>query len=152
MIKNNRFYWSHLQTNTATVRVQPRVYEPTGIVFSVGNMIDLGRGRQTVMLDPVEHPEYARLRPKDEVAVPFCMGRMDFLYTSHKKPVLSNVNNLLSTLYKKSDVERIVVDVLAPGDLLVFEQEKEARRIKMIDCLRIVRDHDPNTSTISHAL
>lgn len=152
MIKNNRFYWSHLQTKTATVRVQPRVYEPTGMVFSVRNMIDLGKGRQTVTLDPVEHPEQPYRKPKNEIAVPFCMGQMDFLYTSRKKPVLSNVNNLLSTLYKKSGVERIVVDVLAPGDLLVFEQEKEALRIKMIDCLRVVRDHDPKTSAVSHAL
>lgn len=152
MIKNNRFYWSHLQTKTTTVRVQPKIYEPRGLVFSVGNMIDLGTGRQTVMLDPVEHPEQPHRKQKDDIAVPFCMGNMDFLYTSRKKPVLSNVNNLLSKLYKKSGVERIVVDVLAPGDLLVFEQEKEALRIKMIDCLRVVRDHDPKTSTISHAL
>ncbi len=152
MIKNNRFYWSHLQTKTTTVRVQPRVYVPTGIVFSVGNMIDLGTGRQTVMLDPVEHPEEVYRKPKNEIAVPFCMGSMDFLYTSRKKPILSNVNNLLSTLYKNTGVERIVLDVLAPGDLLVFEQEKEALKINMVDCLRVVRDHDPQTSVISHAL
>lgn len=152
MIKNNRFFWSHLQTKTTTVRVQPKIYEPNGLVFSVGNMIDLGHGRQTVMLDPFKHSEPESKQQKNDIAVPFCMGHIDFLYTSRKKPQLQNIEKLLSKLHKNTPVERIVIDVLSPGDLLVFKQEKDQLKIKMIDCLRMVRMHDPEKHRADHAV
>ena len=53
MIENNRYYWSHLKTKSVTVRVTPKK-QMRGVVFRVSNMIDLGGGRQTVMLEHVD--------------------------------------------------------------------------------------------------
>ncbi len=157
MIENNRYYWSHLKTKTATVRVSPKKPQK-GIVFRVGNMIDLGNGRQTVTLEHVDHPKnYRSYKGSNNIAVPFCMGNLDFIYTSKTQPRLQNVHNLLSTLYKDSNVEKIVIDVLSPGDILVFKQENNTIKMKIIDVLRVVREdaYDKDTakkSGVSNAL
>lgn len=153
MIKNNRYYWSHLKTRSVTVRVQPKK-RMTGVIFRVGNMIDLGNsGRQTVMLEHVDYPKtYVTRRGTGDVAIPFRMGHFDFVYTSLRKPEIRNVNSLLSALYKDGDVERIVPDVLCPGDLLVFKQEKSSLQIKMVEALRVVEHHMKKTKMAEHAL
>lgn len=144
MIKNNRYYWSHLKTKTVTIRVAPKKQQ-RGIVFRVSNMIDLGQGRQTVLLEHVDFPKTYRKRCSDhDVAIPFRMGNLDFIYTSLQQPRVQNVHNLLSTLYKDEHVEKIVADVLSPGDLLIFKQEGKSMRIKMLEALRIVKDNSYN--------
>ncbi len=141
MIENNRYYWSHLKTKTATVRVSPKKPQK-GVVFRVSNMIDLGCGRQTVMLEHVDYPKTYSKRIRDNsVAVPFCMGELDFIYTSKDKPKIQNVHNLLSTLYKDDNVEKIVPEVISPGDLLVFKKEGDTMKIKMIQALRVVKEN-----------
>ena len=155
MIENNRFFWSHLKTRTTTVRVECRSMEPAGVIFKVGSMIDIGKGRQMAALSAVECPNRRNisLRYLNQcVAVPFSMGVFDFLYTSRKKPVLHNVNKLLSSLYNESHIETIVPEVITPGDLLVFEYHEESSSLMINDCLRIVQQHDPKKSTVAHAL
>ncbi len=139
MIENNRYYWSHLKTRNVTVRVRPKK-QAKGVVFRVGNMIDLGNGRQTVTLDHVDCTSIPGRFQDKEVAVPFRMGNIDFVYTSSRKPAVHNVKNLLSTLYKDASVERIVTDVLCPGDLLVFKQENGTLKTEMVETLRVVND------------
>ena len=158
MIENNRYFWSHLKTRTVTVRVAPKKKQ-RGIVFQVSNMIDLGMGRQTVMLQHLDFPRshYCYIDNGHNVAVPFRMGSLDFVYTSLDQPKVQNVHSLLSTLYKEHEVERIVADVLSPGDLLVFKQEGQSSQIKMLEALRVVKENSykksPNTkSTSEHAL
>tara|TARA_R110002072_G_scaffold214459_1_gene371701 strand:- start:105 stop:566 length:462 start_codon:yes stop_codon:yes gene_type:complete len=153
MIKNNRYYWSHLKTANVTVRVVPK-QKQEGVVFRVGNMIDLGNGRQTVMLDHVDFPNayYAKTAKNANVAVPFCMGVLDFVYTSPRKPVLRDVHSLLSTLYKGDQVEKIVLDVLSPGDLLVFKHDADTQRIKLVDTLRVVKENTYMKSKAEYAL
>ncbi len=156
MIEDNRYFWSHLKTRTASVRVQQRAYTPNGIIFRVGNMIDVGRGRQTVMLNPVDYPgDYGATNHrhiKKEVAVPFSMGPLDFVYACPQKPVMRNVNSLLSTLYKKDQLERIVIDVLCPGDLMIFKQDNETQGIQMTDALRVVQEHKMKQKIVTNAL
>jgi len=141
MIKNNRYYWSHLKTNSVTISVRPKKKE-TGVIFRVGSMADTGFGRQVVMLQHLDYPSNYHIRRKGgDVAIPFRMGNMDFVYTSLRKPELRNVNTLLSALYKKGEVERIVTDVICPGDILVFKQDKGCLKIKMVEALRVVDHH-----------
>lgn len=153
MIENNRYYWSHLKTSSVTVRVQPKK-RTTGVIFRVGNMIDLGNnGRQMVMLEHVDYPDnYYACKGTGDVAIPFRMGHLDFVYTSLRKPEIRNINALLSALYKKGGVEKIVPDVLCPGDLLVFKQEKGSLKIKMVEALRVVEHHIQKIKMAEHAL
>ena len=152
MIQGNRFYWSHLKTKNVTVRVSPQKKQK-GIVFRVCNMIDLGSGRQTVMLEHVDYPKTYGLRQNDkDVPVPFRMGSLDFVYTSGCKPAMRDVNNLLSSLYKDEQVEKIVPDVLTPGDLLVFTHEKDTMKIKLSQTLRVITDYTCKKSTANYAL
>lgn len=152
MIKNNRYYWSHLKTGSVTVSVRPKRKE-TGVIFRVGSMVDTGVGRQVVMLEHLDYPANYHIRKKGgEVAIPFRMGDIDFVYTSLRKPELRNVNTLLSALYKKGEVEKIVPDVICPGDILVFRQDKGSLKIKMVEALRVVEHHMQKPKVASYAL
>ncbi|MCB9976396.1 MAG: hypothetical protein H6858_02200 [Rhodospirillales bacterium] len=139
MIENNRFYWSILKTRNVTVSVQPRD-GVRGVVFAVNKLIDIGDGRQTVFLDHVDSPQGSLKRKgvNNELAIPFKMGNLDFVYISRRVPVIRDVSVLISELYKEAKVERIVPEVLCPGDLLVFRQDEEEYKIRMVDALRLV--------------
>lgn len=151
MIESNRYFWSHLKTKSVTVRVRPKK-QPTGVVFRVGSMIDFGNKRQLVMLDHVDFPEnYYAPHNSSDVAIPFKMGQFDFVYTSLRRPEIRNVNSLLSALYKDGGVERIVSDVLSPGDLLVFKQKEGSLKIEMVEALRVVGQHEQKTKMASYA-
>ena len=46
-------------------------------------MVDTGGGRQVVMLEHVDYPDSYHIRGKGgEVAIPFRMGELEFVYTS----------------------------------------------------------------------
>ncbi len=146
MIKNNRYYWSSLKTKTVTVSVEPKARQ-LGVVFRVGNMIDLGTGRQTVMLEHVDHPKSSRKgNGVGSVNVPFRMGNLDFIYTSVQSPKIQNVSDLLSSLYRDEDIEKIITDVLSPGDILVFKQDRKTMTMEMMDTLRVVKANSYNKS------
>ncbi|MCK5374789.1 MAG: hypothetical protein KAJ40_05850 [Alphaproteobacteria bacterium] len=152
MIENNRYFWSHLKTSSVTVRVRQKKKE-TGVIFRIGSMIDTGHGRQVVMLEHVDYPRIYHIRNKGgDVAIPFRMGDIDFIYTSLHKPELRNVNTLLSALYKKGEVEKIVPEVICPGDLLVFRQDRGSSKIKMVEALRVVEHHLQKPKMASYAL
>ena len=146
MIENNRYYWSRLKTKTVTVSVAPRARQ-LGVVFRVGNMIDLGKGRQTVMLEHIDHPKaYCGGAVSRGINVPFSMGNLDFIYTSTQSPKIQNISNLLSSLYKDEDIEKIISEVLSPGDILVFKQDSKTMTMKMMDTLRVVKANSYNKS------
>lgn len=151
MIENNRYFWSHLKTKNATVRVNPRE-EVSGLVFLVNNVVDLGAGRQTVFLDHVDYPESSPSKVKKASAVPMRMGDLDFVYASRKTPVVRNVRNLIASVFKEVRFEKIVVDVLSPGDLIVFRQDENTRKIKIIDTLRIVKEKTYPRTQAEYAL
>ena len=161
MIEDNRYYWSHLKTRTTTVRVTAKKQQ-RGIIFRVRGMIDLGDGRQTVMLDNIDYPKLSR-KPKrqdiyqDAPAVPFCMGNLDFIYLSREQPAFQNIRKVLSSLDKDEEVQRIVPEILAPKDLLIFRQESGSQDIKMVDVFRIVKEgaykkYKDKKSNSAHAL
>ncbi len=157
MIENNRYYWSHLKTKTATVRVSPKKSQK-GIVFRVGNMIDLGNGRQIVTLDNIDYTgNYRIYNNSTNIAVPFSMGNFEFIYTSKQQPILQDTNSLLSNIYNDCNLEKIVIDVLSPNDILIFKQDNDTSNVKIVDVLRIVKkdDYSKNTTKrniISNAL
>ena len=142
MIENNRFFWSILKTRSVTVSVRPRE-NILGVAFSVSKIIDIGNGRQTVFLDHLETPAQeatARRRPgaNNELAIPFKMGNLDFVYISRRTPAVRDIGVLISELYKDAKIERIVPEVLSPGDILVFRHDQHENKVKMVDALRII--------------
>ncbi|MCL4679100.1 MAG: hypothetical protein KJ017_10985 [Alphaproteobacteria bacterium] len=142
MIENNRFYWSVLKTRSVTVSVRPRE-GIRGVAFSVNKIIDIGSGRQTVFLDHLEHPDQKaasarRSGVNNELAIPFKMGNLDFVYISRRTPAIRDISVLISELYKNAKIERIVPEVLCPGDILVFRQDEQEQKIKMVDALRVM--------------
>lgn len=153
MIENNRYYWANLKTRNVTVSVSPKK-KKEGVVFRVSNMIDLGSGRQTVMLEHVDYPKsyYCARGGDGSIAVPFRMGTLDFVYTSSKRPAVRDVNSLLSVLYKDVSLEKIVPDVLTPGDLLVFKHDRVTQKIQMVEALRVVKENSYQKSTAEYAL
>ena len=154
MIKNNRYYWSRLKTKTVTISVAPKDRQ-LGVVFRVGNMIDLGNGRQTVILEHVDHPKTFHRRNKacgNGINVPFCMGNLDFIYTSAESPKVQNISNLISSIYKNEDVEKIISDVISPGDLLIFKHDSKTMTIKTMDTLRVVKANSYKKSKAKHVI
>lgn len=152
MIESNRYYWSHLKTKSITVRVTPRSSEQ-GLVFRVNNLIDVGNGKQTIILDHVDHPERVQRRPKNpSLAIPLRMGAIDFVYTSRQNPCIQNVRQLLSLIYRGARIEKIVPEVLSPGDLIVFRQEGSSMKIKLVEVLRVVKENTYIRSRAEHAV
>lgn len=152
MIENNRYFWSHLKTKNATVRVNPRE-EATGMIFRVNNVLDLGFGRQTIFLDNVDYPDQSFSRkPKKASAVPMRMGDLDFVYASRQTPAIRNIRNLIASVFKGVNLEKIVVDVLAPGDLIVFRQDENTRKMKIVETLRVVKDQTYQKTQAEYAL
>lgn len=152
MIKDNRYYWSHLKTRNVTVTVKPKA-KTMALVFRVSNVIDLGNGRQTVVLDHVDFPQSChRHLKKNELAIPLKMGTLDFVYTSRGNPSVSNVQTLIAGLYKEAQVEKIVPEVLCPGDLLVFKQQGASMKISMIEVLRVMGSAQQGVKKAEHAL
>lgn len=152
MIENNRYFWSHLKTSSATVRVNPKA-ELTGLVFRVNNIVDLGMGRQTIFLDHIDYPDaHINPRVKKAAAVPMRMGDLDFVYASRKTPVIRNVRNLIASLFKDTRLEKIVVDVISPGDLIVFRQDENTSRMRIVETLRIVKENTYTKTQAEYAL
>lgn len=146
MIENNRYFWSHLKTKNVSVRVHPRA-EATGMVFLVNNVVDLGSGRQTVFLDHVDFPQSSCIKGKKAASVPMRMGGLDFVYASRKTPVIRNVRNVIASAYKDTRFEKIVVDVLSPGDLIVFRQDENSSKMTIAQTLRVVKENNYTKST-----
>ena len=141
-----------MKTKSVMVRVKPRD-ELSGVVFRVKSMVDVGAGRQTIVLDHVNGaPVLFDHRRQESLCVPLRMGNLDFIYASGQSPCIQNVGMLLGALYKEARVERIVTDVLCPGDLLVFRQQKKTMKIKTVEALRIVKDVNLVLSKAGHAL
>lgn len=137
MIENNRYYWSHIKMHNVTVSVKPR-QNSQGVVFRVMNMIDIGDGRQTVVLEALERGESRLKCADDNFAVPFSMGNLDFVYASRQNPSLCDFRHLIASTYPEANIEEIVPEVLAPGDLLVFRQSKTDGSIKLAGAMRVV--------------
>ncbi len=161
MIEDKRYHWSKLKTKTVTVSVKSHDDDGSkGMAFRVNKLIDVGTGRQTVFLDNYvsnrndrgsDRDCYASGRiaggggareslrgKRDNPPIPFRMGSFDIVYISRDVPVLTDISVLISDICKDVKVEKIVPEVLTPGDLLLFKQEGRDMRIKMVDALRII--------------
>lgn len=140
MILNNRYQWSLLKTKNVTVSVTP-VERCSYALFRVKNMIDLGSGHQTAVLENVAFPaEYGPGHRKNDLALPIKIANLDLVYTNKKYTGVSNVYEVIRSIYTKGRIEKIVPDVLAPGDYLVFKRQPREKQAALVEALRVITD------------
>lgn len=110
-------------------------------VFRVTNMIDLGFGRQTAILDTLSKSAHNPLdMPKKSLAIPRKMDNLDFVYTSKRLNAVSNAREAIKQSQGYRKIETITPDVVAPGDFLVFKDVWTKSKAALSEALRIVPD------------
>src|SRR5262245_50468313 len=133
---DNRSFWSFLKTTNVTVSVK-RVREEPCAVFRVRNLIDLGGGRQTAMLEGyLPEPEGRKITKKAPLSMPRKIGNLDIVYTTKTITPMSHVYQVIGQILRSPLTAKIVPDVLAPGDFVVFVKRPK-RSSMLIEALRI---------------
>ncbi|MCB1531803.1 MAG: hypothetical protein KDJ35_02925 [Alphaproteobacteria bacterium] len=108
-------------------------------VFRITNMIDLGSGRQTAILDNVAKAAHDSLTfPKKSLAIPRKMANLDFVYTSKRLSAVSNAREAIRKSQGAAKIETITPDVIAPGDFLVFKDVWTKSKAVLSEVLRCV--------------
>jgi hypothetical protein len=143
------------------------IYKPQGVtlidpalpphgpqaLFRVTNMIDLGSGRQTAVLDNIKSPAYSPLSlTKKELEIPRKLASLDFVYTSKKVGAVNNAVEILKAKHSSARIESIVPDVLAPGDFLVFRNIRQTSKVIFSEALRLVPEFKGRKIRTSHAV
>lgn len=148
MIINNRANWTHLKTPCVTVSVN-EVRDDYCSVFRVRNIIELGMGRKTLMLDPVpfegaEHEGGYIFRnfPKNKLAIPKKVSNLGFVCTSKGFAALPNVYSAMKRMAHVVGGKRLGVicpEALVPGDFVMFEHSCQTFRPRFSKALRAMQ-------------
>lgn len=140
MNKDNRTLWSSLKVGRAMVRVTPKAPRAKpGSIFRVKNMIDLGNGKKTAVLETVSFPEYEmQKRTGAALSIPKGVDNLNLVYTSAHSHAVDNVYEAMRSVFASRRLGEIVPDVVAPGDYLVFRHHKE-NRVKLSHTLRLLK-------------
>lgn len=140
MNKDNRILWSYLKVGRASVRVTPQAPRAKpGSVFRVKNMIDLGNGKKTAVLETVSFPEYEmQKRTGAALSIPKGVDNLNLVCTSPGNYAVSNVYEAMRSAFSSRRLGEIVPDVVAPGDFLVFRHHKE-NHVKLSHALRLLK-------------
>lgn len=108
-------------------------------VFRITNMIDLGFGRQTAILDNIaKSADNAVINPKKNLAIPRKLANLDFVYTSKRLSAVSNARAAIKQSHGYRKIETITPDVIAPGDFLVFKDVWDKSKAVLSEALRTV--------------
>lgn len=108
-------------------------------VFRITNMIDLGFGRQTAILDDISRSaDNALAISKKRLAIPNKLDNLDFVYTSKRLSAVSNARAAIKKSQGYKKIETITPDVVAPGDFLVFKDVWNKSKAVLSETLRIV--------------
>ena len=137
-----RILWSNLKIPGVTVSVspEPKTY---GAIFQVETMVEAGKNHRMATLKPFDlgydliTMEYeADATGKKALSLPFKMGNLRFLYLSKADSKLVDVEHLMQFGMNGKRYEKIVPDVLMPGDLLVVRQKRKGQGIQGVEVLR----------------
>lgn len=141
----NRTLWSELKLPNLTVRVEPRPELPA-FVFRVISILELGRGKRTIILGDIDSPmEYVQMKYKNPHAMPERVGCTNFVYVRGCGLAITNVPKAIAAYCRfyqgASDdlaVEKVVPDVLRPGDFLSFKKICESDTKHSIETYRAI--------------
>jgi hypothetical protein len=107
-------------------------------VFRVQNMIDLGLGRQTAILDNISFPAgHGRMIEKNGLSIPRKIANLDFVYTCKTVTSVPNARDAIRHIHANGAFEKITPDVISPGDFLIFEQTQEKAYATFAEALRV---------------
>ncbi len=107
-------------------------------VFRVQNLIDLGAGCQTAILDNVSFPAVnAAAVQKNDLAIPRRIANLNFVYTCKSFSTVTNAHAAIRNTHARAKLEEIVPEVLSPGDFIVFEQQARAEKATIAEALRL---------------
>lgn len=153
-----RIMWSHLKTRNVTVSVA-RTPRPQVYLYKIVNLVDMGRGGRTAIMQPFDTQDGFEMIPMDQAPakksklfVPHKAGNLRFLYASKKQPRIMDMNYVLNCALNGAGLERIVLDVLSPGDLLAVRPKRYSEGIHSIEALRIVNTNKKRKSAQAHAV
>jgi len=153
-----RILWSHLKTPSVTVSVQ-RSPRPQVYLYRVVNMVDMGRGGRTAIMQPFDTNDGFEVIPMDQgqnkkskLSVPHKVGNLKFLYASKKQAQIMDMNYVVNCALGGAGLEKIVMDVLSPGDLLAVRPKRGGEGIHSLEALRIVNTNKKQSSGRIHAV
>lgn len=127
-----------VSAGNAVTLIDPAL-EKAEAVFRITNMIDLGFGRQTAMLDNLATPAHKALSiKKKNLAIPSKLANLDFVYTSKGFGAVIDARAVIRENHGNAPVAPIVPDVLAPGDFVVFKDVWSRSRTALSEVLRLV--------------
>lgn len=90
--------------------------------FRVMNMIDLGRGRRTVVLDNIPSTrEKSVMVSNKDLDIPLRIDNLELVYACKGLSLFSNAESAIQKARPSATLEKIVPSVLAPGDFVTFK-------------------------------
>lgn len=138
---------AHRATGSVTL-IDPALKNGPQALFKVTNMIDLGFGRQTAILDNMGFGAASA----GYLAIPRRIATLDVLYTGKKAGTVANAQAALQDRHRNARIEPIATEVLAPGDFLVFKKAREGSKAIFAEALRLIPDLKGRKFRIRHAL
>jgi hypothetical protein len=107
-------------------------------IFRVKNMVDIGGMRRTMVLDRAADKSAGELHvtPKD-FGVPKQLADLNIVCASKKISIFKNARKAVQGLFAAKQFHKIVPDVLAPGDYLVFKSAQNQTHAVFSEALRV---------------
>ena len=137
-----RILWSQLKIPGVTVSVK-RAPKPHVCIYRVKQMVDMGAQGRMAMVEPFDTNDGFELimmdeqvQQKSKLSVPHKIGNLRFIYAASKKAVLTDLDYVLNCVLHKKQVDKVVLEVLSPGDLMVVRPKKQGG-IHSVEVLRI---------------
>lgn len=111
---------------------------PVHTAFRVSNMIDLGRGRRTAVLDNIAaSPDCARASGGD-LAIPSKLDNLDLVFAGKGLYLYPDAENAIRQGRPAASLEKIASSALAPGDFVTFEGFVRGSKKLMASALRMI--------------
>mgnify|MGYP000445180758 CR=1 FL=1 len=134
-----------------TITLADPSLEKTQAVFRVTNMIDLGMGRQTAILDNISRSAHKALTLKKAgFSVPDKLAHLDFVHTGKSVATVSNARAEIQARHGNVGLESIIPDVIVPGDFLVFKGLWNKSKTIFSEALRLTPDHRKREPANAH--
>lgn len=126
--------------------IDPAMKSQDQAAFRVTNMIDLGGGNQTVILDNIikervsgdSNSQAGMFTARKGFAIPPRLDNLSFVYTSKSMNTSRDARGVIAQRHKGAKLASITPDVVAPGDFLVFDHVRNIEKTRLAEALRLI--------------